>query len=551
MTSTTIPSAAPRPDRRQVALAVVGTAVLTSLVITSIVIGPPASARPASTLQLDPVGSFANGGFDESAAEIPAFDPGTDRIFVVNAQAGTVDVLDASVPSALDKVGELITPGVNSVAVRDGLVAVAEQADPAQDPGSAVFFDAQSLERLGSVSVGALPDMVTFTPNGRSLLVANEGEPSGYLPGDVDPEGTISIIDVPGRGVPSQDDVRTTDFNAYDDRADELRDDGVRIFGPGASVSQDLEPEYIAVDARSRTAWVSLQENNALAVLDIRSGEITDILPLGVKDHSLPGNELDASDRDGVINIQSWPVSGMYMPDAIDAYTARGRTYVVTANEGDAREYLDDDDNGFAEEARVKDLELSPEVFGGPENVAALQADEALGRLTSTTTSPTDDQGRVTELLAFGARSFSIRDAEGTLVFDSGSDFERITAEQLPEQFNSDNAENDSFDNRSDNKGPEPEGVEIGRIAGRSYAFIGLERIGGVMVYDITVPRRSEFVTYVNPRDFGGDLQANGSDSGIEGLVFVSAADSPNGVPLLVVGNETSGTTTVFEITGH
>lgn len=540
----TLPAAG--PDRRQAATAAIGAAALASLVATSILLGPPAAAgRPDSTLSLDPLGTFSNGGFDESAAEIPAFDPSSDRLFVVNAEAGTVDVLDVSDPTRPREVAVLDTPGANSVAARDGMIAVAEQADDPQAPGTVALFDAVTLDELGRVTVGALPDMLTFTPDGSALLVANEGEPEGYLPGQVDPEGSISIIDV-SDGVPTQADVRTAGFGAFDARADELRARGVRIFGPGATVSQDLEPEYVAVDHRSRTAWVSLQEANALAILDIRTATVTDVVPLGLKDHSLPGNELDPSDRDGAIAIAGWPVMGMYMPDAIDTYTHRGRTYVVTANEGDARDY-----DGYAEEERVKDLVLSPDVFGGPAAVEALQADAAIGRLTTTTTSPVDDQGRLTEIHVFGGRSFSIRDADGGLVYDSGSDLERLVAQRLPQEFNSDNAENDSFDNRSDNKGPEPEGIEIGRVAGRTYAFVGLERVGGIVVYDITDPARASLVDYVVTRDFAGDLESNGSDSGPEGLVFVAEEDSPTGRPLLVVGNEVSGTTTIYEVTGR
>ncbi|WP_336922763.1 choice-of-anchor I family protein [Aquipuribacter sp. SD81] len=539
--------------------ALVSGSALAVLVVTGVVLAPSAEAgpggapgRPASTVSLEPLGTYSGGGFDESAAEIPAFDPATDRVFVVNAERGTVDVLDASDPSHLVKVGELDTPGANSVDVDGGLLAVAEEADVATEAGSVAFVDTATLRELGRVRVGALPDMLTFTPDGRHVLVANEGEPEGYEAGQVDPEGSISVIAVPRNGVPDQADVRTAGFGAFDDDVDALRAAGVRVFGPGASVSEDLEPEYVAVDARSRAAWVSLQEANALAVVDIATARVTDVLPLGLKDHSLAGNGLDASDRDGAVDIRTWPVHGMYMPDSVDAYRARGRTYLVLANEGDAREY-----DGFEEEVRVKDLELDPATFGGPDAVAALQADAALGRLTSTVTSPADADGRVTRIDVFGGRSFSIRDAEGRLVFDSGDDLEQVLAElvaagELPrEAFNADNAENDSFDNRSDNKGPEPEGIEVGSVAGRTYAFVGLERVGGVIVYDITVPSAARFVDYVNVRDFAGDLAANGTDSGPEGLVFVAAADSPTGEPLLVVGNEVSGTTTVYRVTGR
>ncbi len=475
---------APRPALRgdHLALrAVAPAAALVSLVTLSVVLGPPAEAgRPSPTVSLHPLGTYSAGGFEESAAEIPAFDPGTDRAFVVNARAGTVDVLDLSDPTVPTKVGELATPGANSVAVHDGLVAVAEQAADAQAPGRVTFFAAATLARLGEVRVGALPDMLTFTPDGRHLLVANEGEPSGYGPGHTDPEGSVSVVDVRD-GVPAQADVRTAGFAALDRAA--LVAEGVRLSGPGASVAQDLEPEYVTVDARSRTAWVSLQEADALAVVDIASARVTDVLPLGLKDHSVPGAGLDPSDRDGGAAVGTWPVKGMYMPDAVAAYTSRGRTYVVTANEGDSRDY-----DGYTDEARVSTLPLSPEVFGGEAGVAALRLPAALGRLTASTTSPRDAQGRVTEIHVFGGRSLSVRDAEGRLVFDSGDELERVVAERLPEGFNADNAENGSADSRSDNKGPEPEGLALGTVAGRTYAFVGLERVGGIAVYDITVP---------------------------------------------------------------
>ena len=537
---------APRPPLGEhlVVRAVAPAAALVSLVLVSVALSPPAEAgRPAPTVSLDPLGTYAGGGFDESAAEIPAFDPGTGRAFVVNAQSGTVDVLDLADPAVPTKTGELATPGANSVAVHDGLVAVAEQAADVQAPGSVVFFDAASLERLGQVQVGALPDMLTFTPDGRTLLVANEGEPSGYGAGYTDPEGSVSVVDVRD-GVPAQADVRTAGFDGFD--AEALRAAGVRLSGPGASVSQDLEPEYVTVDARSRTAWVSLQEANALAVVDVATATVTDVLPLGLKDHSVAGAGLDPSDRDGGARIGTWPVKGLYMPDSVAAYASRGSTYVVTANEGDARDY-----DGYGDEARVSSLTLSPDAFGGAAGVAALRAPAALGRLTVSTTSPRDAQGRVTELHAFGGRSFSIRDAAGRLVFDSGDQLEQVVAARLPEGFNADNAENGSVDSRSDNKGPEPEGLAIGRVAGRTYAFVGLERVGGVAVYDITVPERAAFVDYVATRDLSGDLAENGSDSGPEGLAFVAAPSSPTGQPLLIVGNEISGTTTVYEVTGR
>ena len=117
-------------------------------------------------------------------------------------------------------------------------------------------------------------------------------------------------------------------------------------------------------------------------------------------------------------------------------------------------------------------------------------------------------------------------------MYDSGQDLEEITAKVLPAEFNSTHEENGTFDNRSDNKGPEPEGVVLGRVGLRTYAFVGLERIGGVMVFDVTSPWRVEFETYVNPRDFMGDPEGGtAGDLGPEGLHFVPAWQSPTWKP--------------------
>ena len=527
-------------DRHRLARAT-ATAVATAGLLATTV-GSPASAAPSiDRISLIPIGTYASGVFDGSAAEIVAHDPVSQRLFVVNADAGLVDVLDIADPTNPELIDTIVAAGsVNSVDVHDGAVAVASQADPAQDPGFVELFDADG-NRLSSVQVGALPDMLTFTPDGTKIVVANEGEPAGYCEGDAgDPEGSVSTIDVSGGAENvTQDDVRTAGFTALNGRADALRAAGVRIFGTGATVAQDLEPEYVAVDAASAMAWVSLQENNAFAVIDLASATVTDIIPLGYKDHSVTRNGLDASDEDGRINIRSWPVQGMYLPDGIDAYESSGATFIVAANEGDARDY-----ECFAEETRIGDLTLDRDVFRFP---GLLQRDDRLGRLRTTTAFPTVEPA--TELYCFGARSFSIRDEAGNLVYDSGNDFERITAAADPENFNSTNDENGSFDSRSDDKGPEPEGVEIGRAFGSTFAFIGLERVGGIMVYNIDSPSEAQFVDYVNNRDFDGDAEAGtAGDLGPEGITFISAADSPIRFPLLVVANEVSGTTTIYKV---
>lgn len=502
-------------------------------------------------LSLRKIGGFDGGA--AGAAEITAYDAASRRLFVVNGANGTVDVLDLSDPTAPKRAATIdvsaLGAGVNSVAVHDGLVALAIEAAPKTAPGVVALYDAASLKLLHTVAVGALPDMLTFTPDGRTLLVANEGEPDGYGQADsVDPEGSISVITVNRGGTPV---VATADFRAFDGREDALRAQGVRIYGPGARASQDLEPEYVAIDEQGRTAYVTLQENNAVAVVDIAAAKVTAIRPLGWKDHALAGMGLDASDEDGgtdtnngtpAISIRPRPVRGLYLPDAIASYSVGGQTYLVTANEGDARA----DWPGFNEETRVRShcsAGLDPAVFP---DAATLVLDSNLGRLRITSTpnggsTGKNAAGQCTELYAFGARSFSIWNAALQRVWDSGDAFEQRTKALPNAAFNASN-DNDTLDGRSASKGPEPEGVVLGRFGAKTYAFVGLERVGGVMVYDVSDPAAPVFATYFNPR-----TGATG-DRGPEGLVLIPAERSPNGKPLLVVGNETSGTTAVLQI---
>ncbi len=493
-----------------------------------------------SDLSLFITGTYETGIFDEGAAEIAAYDPRRKRLFITNANENTVDIVSIRnvfkprLRATID-----LSPygdGVNSVAVKDGIVAVAVESDPAQEPGAVVFFDTRG-NFLNQLQAGPLPDMVTFTPDGSKILVANEGEPDDdYL---IDPEGSISIIDISGGITGLTDaDVSTADFTAFN--GTDVRP--IRIFGPGASVAQDLEPEYIAVSADSSTAWVTLQENNGIAIVDIASATVTDLVPLGTKFHSVIQNAMDVSNRDGAINITTWPVVGMYQPDAIASYEVDGETYLVIANEGDARDY-----DGFSEEERVGGLNLDPDAYP---DAASLQQDENLGRLNSTTaTGDMDDDGDIDMIHSYGARSFSILNSAGEMVYDSGSDFERLIALVSPEDFNSTNDENGSFDNRSDDKGIEPEGITVGTIRGKSYAFIGFERHGGIAVYDITNPVAPQFQTYINNRDFSGDAElGTAGDLGPEGLLFIPAKDSPIRLPLLIVTNEVSGTTTIYKI---
>ena len=551
------------------------------------------------TIKLSVLGHYKTNIFAESAAEIPAYDAASKRLFVVNAQKGLVDVLDASKPEQPIHIAELSARDyladseVNSVAVQNGIVAIAVQAKNKTDAGLVVFFNAKDLSFMSKVAVGSLPDMLTFSPNGKTVLVANEAEPNDDY--SIDPEGSVSIIDIQDIKQPK---ASIADFRAWNSQKADLMAKGVRIFGPNATVAQDLEPEYITISGDSKTAWVTLQENNAIARIDIAQQKVTDIYPLGYKDHGVMGNELDVSDRDSKIDIKTWTgLVGMYQPDSIANYQVNGQTYLVTANEGDSREWLKDEDayfagnlaQGYVENIRMKHLfnskgfnaegdypahlqkiangvkgaKLNPVTFaycGATATEAGdCRKDGNLGRLniawnmgyqTNADGSPKlDANGRLTydKLYAYGARSFSIWNTQGQLVWDSGSEFEKKISELFPTYFNTDH-EAVSLDDRSDNKGPEPEGITLGTIGAKTFAFIGLERMSGVMVYDITTPMQPKFVEYFTTRNFVETDSAKQGDLGPEGLIFIAAKDSPNGKPLLVVGNEVSGSTAIYQV---
>lgn len=496
-----------------------------------------ASDPTPGTIALRKIGEFAGGG--AAAAEITAYDHVSKRLFVVNGALGSVDVLDMRDPAAPTRVATIsvaaIGASANSVAAHGGVVAVAVEAAVKTDPGAVAFYRATTLELLSVARVGALPDMVAFTPDGRTLVVANEGEPNEAY--TVDPEGSVSVIDVRNAHRPR---VRTAGFAHLNAFVDAYRRAGVRVYGPGASLAQDLEPESVAISEDGRLAYVTLQENNAMAVVSIDAAAVRWLAPLGHKDHSLAGNGMDASDRDGAIDIRPRPVLGMYQPDAIAAYEVRGQTYLVMANEGDARDWA-----GLQEEARVSTLPLNPAIFTDARCGGPCASNAQLGRLNVTNQhgrNPTT--GQFDSLFVFGARSFSIRRPWGALVWDSGDQLEQRTTALPNVLFNASSSGN-TRDDRSDNKGPEPEGVVLGQLGRKTFAFVGLERVGGVMIYDVSDPHHPAFVSYTNTR------AGAAGDRGPEGLTFIPARRSPSRRPLLVVGNEVSGTTAIFEIELH
>jgi len=490
-----------------------------------------------------------------NSAEIVSYDASTKRLYVANSVGGKLDILDLRNPAAITSIASIDIKaygGLNSVVARNGVVACALEGTNPQANGSVVFFDPSGVFQK-QVTVGAMPDMITFSPDGRYVLTANEGEPNAAY--TTDPEGSVSIIDLAG-GVAglTQANVTTAGFTSFNDQATALRAQGIRIYGglatAPATVAQDLEPEYIAVSANSQTAYITLQENNAVAVLDLATKTITGLRPVGYSDHRQPGRGLDASDQTTDVLIANWPIKGMRQPDALATFEVNGTAYLLTANEGDARDYA-----AFSEQVRLGTSSatapyvLDPTAFP---NASLLKNNNVLGRLNVTNKlGDTDGDGDFDEIYAYGGRSFSIYNAAtGAEVHDSGNLLERLTATDATygALFNASNTYGEApvRKNRSDDKGPEPEGVTTGRIGSNLYAFVSMERVGGVAVFNLNNPASPVLEAYANNRP----LTATGAgDLGPEGLVFISAADSPTGQPLLLLANEVSSTVAVYSLT--
>ena len=497
-----------------------------------------------SSVTLHPLWSHTHGRFDKSAAEVVACLPQRGRVYVTNADEDCVDVLDL-------KTGELIarwdlskTGQPNSLAVCDAFLAVAVAAPRETDKGKLLFLDPASGNVLEQLEVGANPDMVCIAPDQKTVLVANEGRPNKDY--DIDPPGSISLIH--WRGVNVKPELTMVGFESFNSQRDQLIAQGVRICGPSkkhadkrATVSEDLEPEYIAIAPDAKHAWITLQENNAIAMLDIGNRKISNIFTCGLKNHGVKGNAMDVSDCDGknkkgCIKIETAPVWGLYQPDAIATMQVDGEIYLLTADEGDPR-----DCRGHSEVKKAGKTKLP--------NGISEQDQKRLARL-EISVSEVDRARYPDRLLSFGGRSFSIRSADGTLVFDSGDRLEREVARRWPAHFNSSHDRNAEMDDRSHKRGPEPEGITVGKVGDRTLAFIALERASVIAVYDVTNPRQPALLDMVSGRESSqnkSDVQ-NKQDLGPETMAFIPASRSPTGKPLLLVAFEVSGTTRLFEV---
>jgi LPXTG-motif cell wall-anchored protein len=551
---------------------------------------PTLATPPTATTTLDlvPLGTFTGSG-GLAASEIVAFDSTSKQLFINNGALNRIDIVDIATPATPTLVRSVdmgvYGRGVQSVTVGDGIVAAAVDVAPVVSSdgrqtasnGIVVLMDTTG-RILRTVGVGNLPDHVSFTPDKKTILVAGEGEPicsleNANTPSPAleakdptlvnDANGTVSLIDVSNGATNAT--VTTLDFSSFDKTA--LLAEGVRVFFPGSTAAQDLEPEYITTNAAGTRAYVTLQEANAIAIVDLVNKSILDVAPLGYKDWGAPGLLIDTSDRDNQaltgasMNLQSYtgvPLKGMYMPDTIASMQKGGATFLLTANEGDDRDYT-----CFTEKYRLGDNSLATNWSTGTVS-SLLNTNAKLARMNTTNAFPT--KPAFDAIYTYGGRSFSIWNSSGALVWDSGSQIEEIIARDYPTAFNSDSSDAAAssllmvqgqaarMDGRSDDKGPEPEAIAVGTIGAQTFAFVGLERMGGIMVYDVSNPTAPSFVRYKNAALEGLALTpANNTTPGSydvspEGMVFVPAAASPNSKPMLIVANELSGTTTMYEV---
>ncbi len=548
---------------------------------------PTLATPPTATTTLDliPLGTYSGQG-GLQASEIVAFDATSKQIYVNNGALNRIDIVDVATPATPTLVRSVDMTvygrGVQSVTVGDGIVAAAVDVAPVvsgdgrQTASNGLIVLMNTAGRvLRTVAVGTLPDHVSFTPDKKTILVAGEGEPICSLENGntsaleakdatlaSDANGTISLIDV-SNGAASAT-VTTLDFSSFDKTA--LLAENVRVFFTGSSAAQDLEPEYITTNAAGTRAYVTLQEANAIAVVDLVNKTILDVAPLGYKDWGAAGLLIDTSDKDGsgdtaMRNLQSYSgvaLKGMYMPDTIASMQKGGETFLLTANEGDDRDYT-----CFTEKFRAGDSSFANNWTNGTVS-ASLKVNGKLARLNTTNAFPT--KAAFDAIYTYGGRSFSIWTSSGELVWDSGSQLEEIVARDYPAAFNSDSSDTAAssllmvqgqaarLDTRSDDKGPEPEALAVGTIGAQTFAFVGLERMGGIMVYDVSNPAAPSFIRYKNAALEGLALTpANNTTPGSydvspEGMVFVPAALSPNAKPMLITANELSGTTTMYEV---
>ncbi|XP_078667821.1 mesenchyme-specific cell surface glycoprotein-like [Branchiostoma floridae x Branchiostoma belcheri] len=523
---------------------------------------------------------------DHGAVEQMTYDPGNHYIYTVGEATilNIIDIQDPSTPRVVFR--QYLPGGATDIDSCGNYIAVAIHAEPHTRPGTVLIYEMydpvqNDLRLIHTIQVGPLPDMLKFTKDCRKLVTCNEGEPANTESGDiVDPEGSATIVEFRSGDLANEIEptVRTATFHKFEQHAYRYQAKGLRWLFPEVthgpenntqvtrfSLSQSLEPEYLAFSHDETKAYVVLQENNAIAVLDMATASFEEIYPLGSKYWGTAS--LDTSDEDGGINLREWPIYSLFQPDGMKTFSHRGRHYILTANEGDDKE-IQIGGEEFTDSVKGRDImrdSLLGSGFSSGRVRRALRHETELSCIRFSAFDGKDrwDQTKFSALHAFGGRGFSVWDAEDvSLVWDSEDDAERMIASFHPDIFNSyyneaalDKDIRKNFDKRSCKKGPETEAVAIGSVGGQTVLFVANERSSTIMLYtlpdtDIISPVFQSI--YWPGAPAGTWRQAYDSrtvgDVDPEDLRFVAAEDSPNGSPLLLVTGTVSGTVSVYEV---
>jgi hypothetical protein len=493
--------------------------------------------------------------YDQDMAEIGTYYPDKRTIYVANDQAQGIDVIDISDPFNPVRHPSILLGGApSSVTILNDVLAVAMVNDD-----EVTLIDLHNHQIMVKLPTGFQPDSVRGSNNNKYLLAACEGEPESDY--SVDPEGSVwvytlqnpagEMLEFTVQGVASTKNtisIRELSFTQFNNVN---LDPTVRIFGPGSTVAQDVEPEYIAFSPDDSYAWVCLQENNAIAKIDLNTLEIVSINGIPYYDRSQVGQGMDPT-NDNQIKIGTWPVLGMALPDSIFTFEQDGKFYLVSADEGDFRAY-----DAFDETSKVKDLTLDPVVFP---NWQELQLKTNLGGLSvSQVGADPDSDGDVDQLYSFGGRGFSLFEITGgefVHLYSSGGSFEQILKAVVPNYFNFNDDSNDSFDQRSQKSGAEPAGIYYQRYHGVPLLFVGLERISGFLMFDLTDITKPRFLQYATNRNFSVPFDEENlenfslvGDLHTEQVFVISENDSPlKGTPIVVTTNPVSGTTSLWAV---
>jgi len=524
----------------------------------------PALANEA-TFKITEIASIISGD-GEGGTEIGTFHPGSKRIFTTNGVKNAVDIFDISDVTNPKKVSSVsLTPYGNDVtsvaAGRDVVVAVvhvsekySETGAPILSNGKVVAFDTDGKVLSSADILGVLPDSVTFAPNGTTALVAIEGQPicakddpattvkedADYSKAS-DPVGGVSVVDLSNPATPV---VKFAGFDQFTVAA--MKAKGIAVSSVVNNVSKDFEPEFVtAVD--NDFAYVTIQEANAIGRLNIQSARFESITR--AFESKVSNVARDTSDRDSGAGPRTYQnVVGASQPDAIAGFKIGAGEYFVTANEGDAREYtcLNDD-------LRASALKVDPRRFPA---WSTMSGSAALGRAkVNPTIGDKDGDGDIDTIHLRGSNSMTMY-RNGLAIWDSADLLDQIQIQAFgvaningSHSLSSDKSTvNYVGQDRSDDKGAEPEGVAVGMVGDRRIAVLGLERMSALAIFDITQPRNPIFQEWLQMLPTKPTPAKDVKYWSPEGIVFVPAAQSPSGKALIITSYELSGSVSIHEI---